>query len=256
LFDRYLKEQEEMPWLAGAAQWVFKDFSTPGRPDNPLPYVNQKGLLERDRTPKEGYYVFQSWWTEKPMVHIYGHSWPVRWGRAGESKMVKVYSNCATAELFLNGKSCGVKQRSSQDFPAAGLRWLTPFQAGENHLRVVARQGSVEVIDEIGFLYQTETWDKPAVLAIEEAARAGNVVTLTARLLDAKGVLCLDARNVVRFSVAGDGKLLQNLGTNTGARKLELYNGRANISVVLMGTQAVVGVSAAGIASGLCTIRA
>ncbi|MGA2148508.1 MAG: glycoside hydrolase family 2 TIM barrel-domain containing protein [Bryobacteraceae bacterium] len=256
LFDWHLKEQENMPYLAGAAQWVFKDFSTPGRPENPLPCINQKGLLERDLTPKEGYYVFQSWWAEKPMAHIYGHSWPVRWGRVGESKMVKVYSNCATAELFLNDKSCGVKERRSQDFPTAGLRWLAPFQPGENHLRVVARKGSHEVTDEIRFLYQTETWDKPAALVIEETARARNIVTLLARLLDAKGVPCLDARNVVRFSVAGDGELFENLGTGTGSRQLELYNGRAMIRVSLKGAQMVVGVSAGGVASGFCTIRA
>jgi len=65
LFDWYLKEHENMPWLAGAAQWIFKDFSAPGRPDNPLPRVNQKGLIERDLTPKEGYYVFQSYWAEE-----------------------------------------------------------------------------------------------------------------------------------------------------------------------------------------------
>ena len=254
LFDWYLKEQETMPWLAGAAQWIFKDFSTPGRPDNPLPCMNQKGLLERDLTPKEGYYVFQSWWTEKPMAHIYGHSWPIRWGRPGEPKMVKVYSNCAIAELFLNGKSCGVKRRNGQDFPAAGLRWQIPFQAGENRLRVVARQGSTEVADEIRFQYQTETWGKPASLVLEVANRAGSVVTLRARLLDSKGVPCLDARNVVRFAVAGDGALLDNLGTTTGARQLELANGRASIGLRLTGARAVASISAAGIATGFCTI--
>ena len=68
LFDWHLKEQETMPWLTGTAQWIFKDFSTPVRPDNPIPYVNQKGLVERDLTKKEGYYVFQSYWATKPMV--------------------------------------------------------------------------------------------------------------------------------------------------------------------------------------------
>jgi len=61
LFDWHLKEQETMPWLTGTAQWVFRDFSTPIRPDNPVPYVNQKGVVERDLTKKEGYYVFQSY---------------------------------------------------------------------------------------------------------------------------------------------------------------------------------------------------
>ncbi|HEV3202569.1 MAG TPA: glycoside hydrolase family 2 TIM barrel-domain containing protein [Bryobacteraceae bacterium] len=43
LFDWHLKEQETMDWLAGSAQWVFKDFSTPLRPENPIPRMNQKG---------------------------------------------------------------------------------------------------------------------------------------------------------------------------------------------------------------------
>lgn len=91
LIDWHLKEQETMPWLTGTAYWPFKDFSTPGRPDNPVPYVNQKGVVERDFTKKESYYVFQSYWSEKPMAHLYGHTWPVRWGSPGELKLVKVY---------------------------------------------------------------------------------------------------------------------------------------------------------------------
>ena len=94
LFDWHLKEQEDMPWLTGSAAWIFKDFATPLRPENPVPRVNQKGVVERDGTPKEGYYVFQSYWAAKPMLHIYGHNWPVRWGAAGEEKEVRVYSNC------------------------------------------------------------------------------------------------------------------------------------------------------------------
>ncbi|HWW77293.1 MAG TPA: glycoside hydrolase family 2 TIM barrel-domain containing protein, partial [Pyrinomonadaceae bacterium] len=86
LFDWHLKEQETMPWLTGAAQWVFKDFSTPLRPTNPVPRVNQKGVVERDLTIKESYYVFQSYWAEAPVLHIYGHTWPARWGERGEAK--------------------------------------------------------------------------------------------------------------------------------------------------------------------------
>lgn len=79
--------------------------------------MNQKGVVERDFTKKESYYVFQSYWTEKPMVHIYGHGWPVRWGDADEEKEVLVYSNCPSVELFVNGQSQGIRKRNSQDFP-------------------------------------------------------------------------------------------------------------------------------------------
>ena len=256
LFDWYLKEQETMGWLAGSAQWVFKDFSAPGRPDNPLPRVNQKGLVERDLTPKEGYYVFQSYWTEQPMARIYGHSWPVRWGEPGERKMVKVYSNCSEAELFLNGRSCGTRRRDSRDFPAAGLRWLPVFEPGENHLRVVARKDGAEVGDEIHFQYQTRQWGKPEALVLEETGRAGGTVTVQARLLDRAGVWCLDARNVVRFRMAGDGELIHNLGTTSGARQLEMYNGRAVARVRLAGGECVLSVSSARVRTAFLTLRA
>jgi beta-galactosidase len=197
--------------------------------------MNQKGVVERDLRKKESYYVFQSYWTEKPMAHIYGHSWPIRWGGAGEERDVFVYSNCERAELFLNGKSVGTKQRDSQDFPAAGLRWRTPFVSGPNRLRVVARRGAATVTDEIEFTYQTEPWSRPATLKLAAGKRDGNVLTVSASLQDANGVLCLDARNVVRFSVAGDGKLIDNLGTARGSRELQMSNGRAEISVTLHG---------------------
>jgi beta-galactosidase len=56
-------------------------------------------------------------------------------------------------------------------------------------------------------------------------------VTVEARLFDTKGVQCLDARQRVRFGLAGDGLLLDNLGTSTGSREVEVYNGRAMISL-------------------------
>jgi beta-galactosidase len=73
----------------------------------------------------------------------------MRWGNEDEPKMVKVYSNCPEAELFVNGASCGKKTRNSQDFPAAGLRWMVKFEEGNNRIKVVTRKGSVEVVDEL-----------------------------------------------------------------------------------------------------------
>jgi beta-galactosidase len=254
LFDWCLKEQETMLWLSGSAQWVFKDFATPLRADTPVPYVNLKGMVERDLTPKEAYYVFQSYWTSKPMVHIYGHSWATRWGEAGELKLVKVYSNCDTVELFLNGSSCGPKNRNSQDFPAAGLYWMIKFKAGENQLKAVAQKAGKTFVDEIRFLYQIGKWDKPARLELKEIERRGDTVKIEARLLDASGVLCLDARNRVRFGITGMGALLDHAGTSTASNSLELYCGRAEISLHRNGGASVVSVSADRLGLSLLTV--
>jgi beta-galactosidase len=247
LFDWHLKEQESMPWLSGSAFWVFKDFSTPVRPDNPIPYMNQKGVVERDLTPKESYYVFQSYWTDKPMAHIYGHTWPVRWGNAGEEKLIKVYSNCDEAELFVNGKSYGVKKRNSQDFPAAGLHWQAALLAGKNTIKVVAKKGRVTVTDEISQIYQTEKWSKPAKLILEQLHEKNGIITAQAKLLDDNNVLCLDAINWINFGLAGDGELLDNLGTSGGSRKVQASNGRAIIQIDTQRGKSILSVKSTGL---------
>jgi len=231
LFDWHLKVQDTLDWFAGSAQWVFKDFTTPLRVDNPVPRVNQKGLITRDMQKKESYFVFQSYWSDVPMAHIYGHSRPTRWGDPGEQKMVKVYSNCDAAELFLNGASLGTRKRNSQDFPAAGFRWMTPFVEGTNKLRVVAKTGSTTVADKIQFQYQTQRWGAPAKLTLAELHRDADKVTVEAKIYDAQGILCLDARTRVRFSLAGNGRLIDNLGTPSGSRVVELANGRSRIAI-------------------------
>lgn len=240
LIDWHLKEQENMPWLTGTAYWPFKDFSTPLRPKNPVPYVNQKGVVERDFTKKEGYYVFQSYWTNKPMVHIYGHTWKTRWGKKDEQKMVKVYSNCNEVELFLNGRSLGEKKRNSQNFPAAGLRWIVTFQSGGNHLKAVGKKGKVTVTDTITVNYQTEEWSKPHKLLLEKGTQQNDTAIVCVKALDAKDIPCLNATNFVVFDITGDGNLIDNLGTSTGARKVQLYNGRAMIRIKLNSGKSVV----------------
>ena len=230
LFDWHLKVQETLDWFTGSAMWVFKDFTTPLRVENPVPRINQKGVLTRDMEKKEGFYVFQSYWAKEPMAHIYGHTWPVRWGDAGEEKMIKVYSNCDTAEMFLNGKSLGTKKRDSQDFPAAGLRWLTPLLEGANKVKVIAKMRGATVTDEIEFEYQTKKWGKPAKLRIAQYEQMSAGGHASVEILDANDVRCLDAKNIIRFSAAGSITLHDNQGTPWGSRVVQLCNGHAAIS--------------------------
>ena len=242
LMDWHLKEQLTMPWLSGSAQWAFRDFATPIRPDNPVPYVNQKGVVERDLTPKESYYVFQSYWATKPMAHIYGHSWPVRWGNEEEQKLVKVYSNCSEAELFINGKSLGVKSRNPANFPSAGLYWHTLFVQGKNKLKLIARSGKQTIIDSVSFDYETRKWSKPVKLLLEKVIAENDTATVQVKLIDSNGITCLDAFAWLRFGLAGDGKLVDNQGTSSGSRYVQAYNGRATIKIKLNKGESVVSV--------------
>jgi beta-galactosidase len=255
LIDWHLKEQETMPRLTGAAYWPFKDFSTPLRPENPVPYVNQKGVTERDLTPKEAYYVFQSYWTRQPMVRIYGHTWPVRWGDEGETKTVKVYSNCPEVELFLNGTSLGRRKRNSADFPAAGLRWETPFRPGANTMRAVgyARDGK-RVDDGVDFEYETRKWGPEAAIELSSTDNGDGTAWVDVRLTDAAGVPCLDSRSYIEFSAAGDGQLIHNMGTSTGSHRVQAFNGRGRIKVDKRGGETVVAVRSGQLKTAFITI--
>lgn len=235
-----------MPWLTGAAYWPFKDFSTPVRPENPVPYMNQKGVVERDMTPKEAYYVFQSYWTSEPMVRIYGHSWTKRWGGEDEAKLVRVYSNCDEAELFLNGESLGKKRRNSNDFPAAGLRWETEFKAGDNTLRVVATKGKV-VEDRVDFYYETRPFGKEAKIVARIIESTDDYAWIEAELQDENGVQCLTSANYIYFDSIGDGHLVKNMGTSTASSKVQAQNGKAKIKLMKNGSKNIVSVSSDGL---------
>jgi beta-galactosidase len=191
--------------------------------------------------------VVQSYWSDTLMAHIYGHSWPVRWGDAREEKMVKVYSNADKAELFVNGKSQGIKIRDAQNFPAAGLRWMVIYNKGANHTKVVAYKGKSIITDTISQAYQTEKWGKPAKVQLTKITEKDGLATVQATLYDKNGVPCLDATNWINFSSTGIGTLIDDLGTSKGSRKVQAYNGRAIISVKLNAGSSIIGVLSPGL---------
>ena len=69
-----------------------------------------------------------------------------------------------------------MKRRNSQDFPAAGLRWTTPFPAGKVSLRAVGKRGGKTVTDEISFEYETRQWGAPARFELKELCAQGKRV--------------------------------------------------------------------------------
>lgn len=259
IIDWHLKEQENMTWLSGTAYWPFKDFSTPVRPDNPIPYVNQKGVVGRDMQPKEVYYVFQSYWTDKPMIHIYGHTWPTRWGKPDEKKTIKVYSNCDEVELFLNGKSLGMKTRNSQDFPAAGLRWHTLFFSGSNTIKTIGWKGKgkdkVIVNDEVTFDYETREFSKPAEIRTSVKRSTATSYWIEAELIDSNGVIALESQDYINFESIGNGKLIKDQGTVTASDKVQAANGRARIMLDTTNGRSVVAVKSKGLKTQFITIE-
>lgn len=233
LFDWYLNVSENLDWFAGNAQWAFKDFGTPLRPENSIPYLNQKGLTDRAGNPKDAFYVFQSYWSEEPMIYIESKTWTERYGDKGESKMVDVYSNCETVELWLNGKTMGVKNRDKSKFPACGLRWGLTFSEGKN--TIIAKGKSkegVEVSDTLEVNYFNGKYGKPNAIYLTSEKIENGKILIVATIRDKEGRQVLDYEKRVYFSHDGAGYLLENYGTPTRSRIIEFANGRAAIEYV------------------------
>lgn len=246
LFDWTLAQQQQMPWLTGSAIWTFRDFSTPLRPTNPIPYVNQKGLVERDGRHKESYAVVQSYWTdakEHPMAHIYGHSWPIRWGKADEAKQLLVYSNCPEVELLLDGQSLGTHQRDITQFPAAGLHWSAALPVGPYTLVAIGRDARHHELcrDTLTQCYQTQVWGQPADIQLSLSAQPNGWQLLTAQVVDAQGIPCLECADFIEFGATDPQRLLTDQGTTRGSRLIQAANGRANILIRPGTTPVVVG---------------
>jgi beta-galactosidase len=182
------------------------------------------GCIDSCGFPKDGYYFYQSQWTEKPMVHLFPHwNWK---GREGQFLIVACYTNCDNVELFLNGKSVGMKGyafprfgmqgRYGQSGPQAmnGVRttsdlhlsWDVPYQPGT--LRAVAtKNGQTVAIAEI-----STTGDPAAVeLSVDRDtihADRRDVAHVTAKVVDTQGRMHPDADSEIAFEIQGEGKLI------------------------------------------------
>lgn len=231
LFDWHLHVSEPAGRLTGNAQWAFKDFGTPLRPENPIPYINQKGLVDRTGNPKDAYYVFKSYWTESPkFCYIESHTWTEREGPEGKPRQICVYSNCEEVELIFNGRGLGKRKRDVNNFPAMGLHWDVTFREGVNELKAIGySSGNRSAADSMEIRYRFKRATKPVQFVLSSRELNNGNLLIEALMVDKDGLQCLDYNDRVYFSHSGDGHLLTGYGTPTRSDVIEMANGRAAI---------------------------
>lgn len=233
VMEWHLQVQAKISHLAGTAQWVFKDFGTPLRPENPIPYINQKGLVDRAGCPKDVYFLFQAYFTDTPVCYIESPTWKIRVGQPDELQRVRVYSNCETVELFINEVSQGKKVRDVTAFPASGLVWHVPFKLGQNQLIAVGtgRDGK-ERSHEISQRFVLPTPAQPPNLISELQAISDTKVLFSVQLVDHAETPLTQPEQVIQFEAVSGGHLLKNQGTAEGSQVVTTANGRAAIWVI------------------------
>ena len=105
--EHMLKIIEERPWLWATHVWNLFDFAADGRDEGGKKGENQKGLVEFDhRTRKDAFYLYKAAWSREPFVHLCGKRYI---DRAEEKTGIRVYSNCESVTLIVDGKELETK---------------------------------------------------------------------------------------------------------------------------------------------------
>jgi beta-galactosidase len=194
------------PFIAGTMVWTGFDYR--GEPQ-PLPWPaagSSFGCMDLCGFPKTAYYIHQAQWiADRPILHLVPHwNWA---GSEGKPIKVMVISNQPSVELFLNGKSLGLK-------PVDKYQMLTldvPYEAGK--LEAVASNGGKEVAR-----FAVETTGAPAALKLiaDRDSLWGNgedAQPITVEAVDAQGRVVPTANLPVDFQVSGPGAII---GLNNG----------------------------------------
>ena len=92
--------------------WCMFDFSSNGRQEGDTEGQNDKGLVTRQRVPKDSFYFYKSVWNEEQMVHITEKRFK---NRPSLIPKIKIYSNADRVELFVNDRSVGAVERKTLD---------------------------------------------------------------------------------------------------------------------------------------------
>ena len=185
-------------WLGG---FIWTGFDYRGEP-TPFswPNINSHfGVMDMCGFPKNIYYYYQSWWSDKDVLHISPHwNWK---NKKGDPIEVWVNSNADTVELFLNGKSLGKK-----NMPYMGhLQWTVNFTPGR--IEAVGYKNGhtmTSMVETTGEPYKIMLRpDRTSLLA-----DGNDVSVINVSVTDLEGREVPDASNLIRFSVEGDAKII------------------------------------------------
>jgi beta-galactosidase len=186
-------------WFMGGFAWTGFDYR--GEP-TPFawPDINSHfGIMDMCGFPKTVYYYYQSWWTDKDVLHIAPHwNWK---GKEGQPIPVWVESNADNVELLLNGKSLGKK-----DMPRNGhLEWTVNYAPGK--LEAIGyKKGKklTAVVQTTGEAYRIIVRPTKSSLVLD--GRDAAVFNIT--VLDKQGLEVPDASNLLHFSVSGGAHII------------------------------------------------
>ena len=215
-------QHEDLPFCIGEFVWTGFDYlgePTPYYTDWPS-HSSLFGIIDLAGLPKDRYYLYRSHWNkDEETLHILPHwTWN---GREGEATPVFVYTNYPSAELFINGKSQGVRTKdlsvtvhnSGDSLSVANLKrqqryrlmWMdTVYEPGTVKVVAYDAEGNAVAQKEI------HTAGKQHDIELEAdrttiKADGKDLSFITVKVVDKDGNLCPMADNEITFKVKGAG---------------------------------------------------
>ena len=190
------KVMKKYDFLSGFFIWTGFDYL-----GEPTPYSwpsrsSYFGIVDLAGFPKDIYYMYQSEWTNKPVLHIFPH-WNWQPGKAID--VWAFYNKADEVELYLNGKSLGIRKKTGDDLH---VMWRVKYVPGT--LKAISRKnGNVVLTQEI------HTAGAPAkieLIADRKVIKADgkDLSFVTVKILDKDGNLVPDADNLVNFKLNGN----------------------------------------------------
>ena len=185
-------------YLSGMYIWTGFDYL-----GEPTPYwwparSSYFGIIDLAGFPKDAFYMYQSEWTEKPVLHIFPHwNWT-----PGQVVDVWAYTNCDEVELLINGNSLG-RQKKTED--QLHLVWRIQYEPGT--ITGVGYKDGMEIMRE-----EVKTAGEPAAIVMtpdrpEIMADGSDLSFITVTVVDKDGVPVPRADNLIKFSVDGKGTI-------------------------------------------------
>ncbi len=202
---------DDIPYLMGQFVWTGFDYLGEPSPYDTDAWPNHSsmfGIIDLASLPKDRYYLYRSKWnTDSPTLHVLPHwNWK---GHEGEIVPVTVYTSYPSAELFINGRSQGMRAKNdSTVMNRYRLMWNeTQYEPGE--LKVIAYDSIGRPVDET----IVRTAGKPHHLVLssnkqELRSDGDDLVYITVQVADKDGNLVPVDNRLVKFEVSGSGEFL------------------------------------------------
>ena len=194
LHEESLRLFERYPFLAGMFVWQGIDYL-----GEPTPYAwparsSYFGVVDLAGFPKDPYYLYQSVWTTRPMLHVFPH-W--NWTQ-GDTIDVWAYTNADEVELFRNGVSQGVRRKQEQ---VSHLMWRVVYAPGVLHA-VARKGGTVMMTRDV-----RTTGPAARVVLTPDRSTSGadgkDLSFVSVTVVDAHGLPVPNAEPLVRLRVTG-----------------------------------------------------